>query len=70
MPGLSWTRRLSALAGCLPLCAIEVAMVARLYAPSLPQGSLGRRLRVTVAVGVVLLVVPAVLMFTGLPGRG
>ena len=43
MPELGLARRVFALAIYLPLCWVEVVMMAELFAPSLPRGSLGAR---------------------------
>jgi hypothetical protein len=53
MPDLTLQRRLVALAAYLLLCTVEVAMMARLYAPTLPRGLLPRR-RLVVPLVVVL----------------
>ncbi len=42
LPDLSLARRLLALVIYLALAAVEVALVARLYAPSMPRGAFGR----------------------------
>ena len=51
LPQLGLARRLLALVVYLALCLVEVALVARLYAPSLPRGSLGRLGRMAPVVG-------------------
>jgi hypothetical protein len=56
MPDLTLQRRLVALVAYLLLCTVEVAMMARLYAPSLSRGFLpGRWMVVPLVVGVALL---------------
>jgi hypothetical protein len=54
----------------LPVCGVEVAMVARLYAPSLPRRTPRGRARLAVTVAVVLLAVVGGLLLTGVQGRG
>ena len=56
LPQLDPARRLLALVVYLALCLVEVALIARLYAPSLPPGSLGRVGRLAPVVGGGLLV--------------
>jgi hypothetical protein len=70
MTELSWARRLVALATYLPLCAVEVAMLTRLYAPSLPRDTLGWSPRAAIVVGVVILVALGALAFTGVARPG
>jgi hypothetical protein len=70
MTELSWIRRAVALVLYLLLSSVEVAMVARLYAPSLPRGSLGPRIGVALALAVLVLVGAGVLLVTGLLGAG
>jgi hypothetical protein len=65
LPGLALSRRLVAVVGYLLLCPVEVAMVARLYAPSLPAGSLGRLGWVPVAAVGVLLTAGVAVMTIG-----
>lgn len=56
IPDLTLPRRLVALTAYLLLCTVEVAVMARLYAPSLPRGLLpGRWLVVPLAVVLALL---------------
>jgi hypothetical protein len=63
LPELSLSRRLLALLIYLLLSPVEVALTARLYAPSLPPGSLGRLGRsVPVVAGAVLVAGLAVLV--------
>jgi hypothetical protein len=63
LPGLSLPRRLLALVIYLLLCPVEVVLTARLYAPSLPRGSLGRPGKVVpVAAGVALVAGLAVML--------
>jgi hypothetical protein len=63
LPGLTLPRRLLAVVTYLLLCPVEVAMTARLYAPSLPPGSLGRAGKVVPAVaGTVLIAAVAVMI--------
>ena len=56
LPQLGLVRRLVALVLYLALCLAEVALMARLWAPSLPHGSLGRLGRVAPVVAGSLLV--------------
>jgi hypothetical protein len=50
----------------LALCCVEVEMTARLYAPSLPRGTLRRPWRIAVVVAVVALLIALVLLMVGL----
>lgn len=70
MRELSVGRRLVALSIYLPLCALEVSLFERLYAPSLPSGTLPRRAGVLVAALVVVLALGLGLMITGLRAPG
>lgn len=63
LPELAVSRRLLALVIYLLLCPVEVALMARLYAPSLPHGSLGRTAKVVpVVAGAALLAGVAIMM--------
>jgi hypothetical protein len=63
LPGLTLPRRLLAVVTYLLLCPVEVATTARLYAPSLPPGSLGRAGQVVpVVAGTVAIAAVAVMM--------
>ena len=63
LPGLAVSRRVVATVAYLLLCPVEVALMARLYAPSLPRGSLGRLGKVAPALaGAALIAGVAVLM--------
>ncbi len=50
MTELSWPRRIVTLATYLPLCVVEVALVAQLYSPSLPRRAPGSRTELAVTV--------------------
>jgi hypothetical protein len=56
LPGLSPSRRLLATVIYLLLCPVEVALTARLYAPSLPRGSLRHPWRLAPVVAAVALI--------------
>ena len=63
LPGLTLPRRLLAVVTYLLPCPVEVAMTARLYAPSLPPGSLGRAGKVVpVVTGTILIAALAIMM--------
>jgi hypothetical protein len=68
LTGLSLPRRLLALVIYLLLCPVEVALMARLYAPSRPRGSLGRVARTAPIVAAVVLVGGLAVVLLGLPG--
>lgn len=70
MRDLGWGRRLVALAFYLPLCAVEVSLFERLYAPSLPPGTIPRRAGIAVAGLVVLLALGLGVLMTGLRTPG
>jgi hypothetical protein len=52
----------------LALCCVEVELTARLYAPSLPTGTLRGPLRVAATIGVFVLLVGLVGLMLGLRG--
>jgi hypothetical protein len=51
----------------LALCVVEIELTARLYAPSLPGGTLRKPLRVALVVAVPTLLVGVVLLMRGVP---
>ena len=52
----------------LALCCVEVEMMVRLYAPSLPRGTLGRPLRIAAVGAVVALLFAVPGLMLGLRG--
>jgi hypothetical protein len=66
LPDLALSRRLLALVIYLLLCTVEVALIARLYAPSLPRGSLGSAAKVLPVVAGAALAAGLVIMMVGL----
>lgn len=68
LPDLTILRRGVGLAVYLPLCAVEAALFARLFAPTLPQQTLPRKLRVLAAIGAVLAVLLGAVAMGGIPG--
>jgi hypothetical protein len=65
LPGLDPGRRALALLAYLALCPVEVALAARLYAPTLPRGSMPRRALLAGGAAISVGVVAVVLLTTG-----